>query len=159
KDHLNSPKVANLLPSLVRQPLPANEKLARLLVEKAEGDEAKGKGTYYLAQMLMNKVEMVRTVRDADQKTVAQLEAAYGKDAVKQMKQADAGKVEKEAEDLFMLAAEKYGDVKVGRDQALKDAVKPILFEMKHLSIGKVAPEIEGEDIDGKKFKLSDYRG
>ena len=28
-----------------------------------------------------------------------------------------------------------------------------------NLSIGKEAPEIEGEDIDGNKFKLSDYRG
>ena len=25
--------------------------------------------------------------------------------------------------------------------------------------IGNLAPEIEGEDIDGVKFKLSDYRG
>jgi peroxiredoxin len=25
--------------------------------------------------------------------------------------------------------------------------------------LGKKAPEIAGEDIDGKKFKLSDYRG
>jgi hypothetical protein len=25
--------------------------------------------------------------------------------------------------------------------------------------VGKPAPEIEGEDIDGVKFKLSDYRG
>jgi hypothetical protein len=28
-----------------------------------------------------------------------------------------------------------------------------------HLSIGKEAPEIEGDDIDGESFKLSDYRG
>jgi predicted Zn finger-like uncharacterized protein len=27
------------------------------------------------------------------------------------------------------------------------------------LSVGKVVPDIEGEDIDGQKFKLSDYRG
>jgi cytochrome oxidase Cu insertion factor (SCO1/SenC/PrrC family) len=27
------------------------------------------------------------------------------------------------------------------------------------LEIGKLAPEIEGEDIDGVPFKLSDYRG
>jgi cytochrome oxidase Cu insertion factor (SCO1/SenC/PrrC family) len=26
-------------------------------------------------------------------------------------------------------------------------------------TIGKVAPDIEGVDVDGKKFKLSDYRG
>ena len=33
------------------------------------------------------------------------------------------------------------------------------LFEINNLSIGKVAPDIEGEDLDGKSFKLSDYRG
>ena len=33
------------------------------------------------------------------------------------------------------------------------------LFELRNLGIGKPAPEIEGEDIDGVKFKLSDYRG
>ncbi len=27
------------------------------------------------------------------------------------------------------------------------------------LEVGNQAPEIDGEDIDGKKFKLSDYRG
>jgi hypothetical protein len=27
------------------------------------------------------------------------------------------------------------------------------------LKVGNIAPEIEGEDIDGKTFKLSDYRG
>lgn len=26
-------------------------------------------------------------------------------------------------------------------------------------SVGEVAPEIQGQEVDGKKFKLSDYRG
>ena len=30
---------------------------------------------------------------------------------------------------------------------------------MRNLVIGKEVPDIEGEDIDGKKFKLSEYRG
>lgn len=34
-----------------------------------------------------------------------------------------------------------------------------ILFTLKNLAVGKKAPEIEGEDLEGKKFKLSDYRG
>jgi thiol-disulfide isomerase/thioredoxin len=33
------------------------------------------------------------------------------------------------------------------------------LFAINKLAVGKVAPEIEGTDLDGKKFKLSDYRG
>jgi thiol-disulfide isomerase/thioredoxin len=33
------------------------------------------------------------------------------------------------------------------------------LFELRHLSIGKSAPDIESTDLDGKKVKLSDYKG
>lgn len=33
------------------------------------------------------------------------------------------------------------------------------LFEFDNLRIGKVAPDIEGKDLDGVAFKLSDYRG
>ena len=33
------------------------------------------------------------------------------------------------------------------------------LFEMQHLQPGKAAPEITGEDIDGKPMKLSEFRG
>jgi peroxiredoxin len=34
-----------------------------------------------------------------------------------------------------------------------------MLFELRQLAIGKQAPEIEGQDQDGERFKLSDYRG
>jgi len=33
------------------------------------------------------------------------------------------------------------------------------VFELEHLSLGCVAPDIAGEDLDGVAFKLSDYRG
>jgi hypothetical protein len=33
------------------------------------------------------------------------------------------------------------------------------LFETRNLAVGKPAPEIEGQDLDGVAFKLSDYRG
>jgi AhpC/TSA family len=59
----------------------------------------------------------------------------------------------KEAEKHFNNVIEKYGT----KEQ--KEAAKSQLFEMHNLAIGKVAPEIEGKDVDGKKFKLSDYRG
>ena len=38
-------------------------------------------------------------------------------------------------------------------------AAKNELFAMQNLAIGKHAPEINGEDLDGVEFKLSDYRG
>jgi len=36
---------------------------------------------------------------------------------------------------------------------------KSELFDLRHLTVGKAAPDVEGEDQDGKKFKLSDYKG
>jgi hypothetical protein len=41
----------------------------------------------------------------------------------------------------------------------LGEEAKRELFELRHLRIGKAAPAIEGEDLDGVKFALSDYRG
>ena len=39
------------------------------------------------------------------------------------------------------------------------ESAKAELYEIRHLSVGKEAPEIEGGDQDGKRFKLSDYWG
>ena len=63
-----------------------------------------------------------------------------------------------EAEKYFNQVIEKFGDAKHYRG-TLGDAAKSDLFEMHNLAIGKTAPDIEGVDVDGVKFKLSDYRG
>ena len=44
-------------------------------------------------------------------------------------------------------------------DADLLEEAKEALAEVSKLAIGTVAPEIEGVDIDGVAFKLSDYRG
>lgn len=41
----------------------------------------------------------------------------------------------------------------------LKNLSEQNLFDLRSLSLGKTAPEIGAEDLDGKKFKLSDSRG
>jgi len=41
----------------------------------------------------------------------------------------------------------------------LADRARSALNELRRLGLGRVAPEIEGRDIDGRRFKLSDYRG
>jgi hypothetical protein len=64
----------------------------------------------------------------------------------------------KEAEGLFERAAKEYGDVKLGRT-TVGERARGELFEIRHLAIGMVVPDILGTDADGKKFKLSDYRG
>jgi tetratricopeptide (TPR) repeat protein len=64
-----------------------------------------------------------------------------------------------EATKLFEQVIAKYPDVKF-YDGAIGKMAKGELNELRGLlEVGKPAIEIAGEDIDGTKFKLSDYRG
>lgn len=45
------------------------------------------------------------------------------------------------------------------QDEALIGRVKGLIAEREQLGIGQVSPDIEGVDLDGVKFKLSDYAG
>ncbi|MCP4098260.1 MAG: redoxin domain-containing protein [Planctomycetaceae bacterium] len=70
-------------------------------------------------------------------------------------------KDETRAEELYESLIANYGDLTspMTRGKTFKEAADNALFQLKYLSIGKVAPDIEGEDLDGVAFKLSDYRG
>jgi hypothetical protein len=51
-------------------------------------------------------------------------------------------------------------DAGVPEEKVVKTtAAQPPVNAKAGLEVGNLAPEIIGEDIDGKKFKLSDYRG
>jgi hypothetical protein len=63
-----------------------------------------------------------------------------------------------EAEKLFERVVDKFADIQ-GYERTLGEEAKSELFEMRNLAIGQVAPDIEGQDVDGKKFKLSEYAG
>ena len=71
----------------------------------------------------------------------------------------EAAKLMEQAENLYGRMQNEFADVILYRDKTLADVAKGDLFELKNLTIGKTVPEIEGEDIDGVAFKLSDYRG
>ena len=53
----------------------------------------------------------------------------------------------------------KHPDVKAQNNRLVKDIIDGPIFELEHLQVGSVAPDIEGVDFDGVEFKLSDYRG
>jgi thiol-disulfide isomerase/thioredoxin len=89
------------------------------------------------------------------------IDASY----VKYIREADPEALHAEVEALFERAAKDYGDIvydpsrKGASRQTIADIAGAELYDVRHLSIGKVAPEIEGESVDGKPLKLSDYRG
>jgi hypothetical protein len=69
-------------------------------------------------------------------------------------KPSEADKVVAEAETYFTAAIELYKD---NADKKKEGEVE--LNAMRNLRVGKEALDIKGPDLDGKEFKLSDYRG
>jgi hypothetical protein len=68
----------------------------------------------------------------------------------------EAEKVAAEAEKYFSTAIELYGKDKA---ESQKEEAERALNALRTLRVGKEAPEIKGHDLDGREFKLSDYRG
>jgi len=157
-DHISNKKIeTTVLPRLVGMPLEDNEKLFRAVAEKADTPDRKATAKLQLAKFLKSKAEAVEQVKGLDENTKKMIEMRVGKDALAKIVSADPVKATAEAEKLFESIV-KDAD-KESISASIKANAESELFEMQHLAIGKQAQDIEGEDIDGKKFKLSDYKG
>ncbi len=86
-------------------------------------------------------------------------EGWFGEDYLATLQRQDRAAAVREAEAFFERAAEQYGDVKLPYADTVGVKAKADLHEIRHLSVSKEAPDIDGADQDGKRFKLSDYRG
>ena len=110
------------------------ETLLRTLLEKDSRREVQGVASLALAQALKRRLEMAPTGGEAT-----------------------ASRVRAESEKLLRRASDQFGDVKLAGGGTVGDKARLELDD--NLVVGKVPPEIEGPDQDGKTFKLSDYKG
>ena len=111
-----------------------------------------------LAQFLDGRLKRLDLVKEQPD-MAKRYEGLFGKDYLDGLLRQDRAKAVKEVEAVFELADAKYGDVKVPYGGTVAERVKTELYEIRFLSVGKTVPDIEGDDQDGKRFKLSDYRG
>lgn len=139
---------------------PDAERLLRQILASNPNRDNRGAACYFLAHCLLFRAEMVRKLRasPAQQKAYNRYKAAAPIGVI--MAENDPDLLDQEAEALLERAVAEFGDVKIeGDPRELRKTAAGELFARRHLSIGTVAPEIEGFDHEGKPFKLSDYRG
>jgi peroxiredoxin len=154
--HLKDAGTAQLARRLVvRTPSPGAEKLLRALAVRKQGPGAGSAGQLRLAIFLARKADLVRSLR-ADQGR-GRLQENYEPVITRWLLQADAEQLTKEVDQLLR-------GVTVGRepDEArgrVAEQARMLAFEVHHLAVGKVAPEIDGIDADGRRMRLSEYRG
>jgi hypothetical protein len=134
-DRVKPDRIAQLCQALSYSTDEVSEALLRTLLRKDSRVDVQGLVSLTLAQVLKRRLEMTPGG------------------------ETKAPQVLKESEELLRRAADKFGDVKLASGGTVRDKANSELDDILHLAIGRVAPDIEGEDQDGKKFKLSDYRG
>jgi hypothetical protein len=134
------------------------ETFLRTVLEKNPHKEIQGLTCLRLAQFLSARSQRLELLKE--QPDVARrYEGLFGKDYLTALRRQDRAKAAKEVEDLFERAADKYGDVKLPYGGTVGERAKSELYEIRHLCVGKEAPEARGVDQDGKQFALGDYRG
>ncbi|HMF11411.1 MAG TPA: hypothetical protein VKE94_03875 [Gemmataceae bacterium] len=132
---LKPDRIAQLCQALNYSIDEVSEGLLRTLLAKDSRREVQGLASLTLALVLKRRLEMTPAGEEAT-----------------------ASKVRSESESLLRRASDQFGDVKLAAGGTVGDRAQLELDDMLHLAVGKVAPEIEGQDQDGNKFKLSDYR-
>ena len=144
-----------------------SESFFRKIMAASPHHDIQGLACYWLGRYLMHKAEGVREAKTnpnfGRHGKVDMYKDVYGTDWADRLRRLDPEALEREAESLFERVAKYYADVPHNdkrRDPGpLGEAARAYLREHRELAVGKLAPEIEGVDLDGRKFRLSDYRG
>lgn len=154
RDYLRSDQLAPVIDRMRYGYRMEFEKFLRAVLRENSHREMQGLASLALARFLNDRLQLA-----ADRPGMAEFNRkVFGKTYLPELKQRQRDGLTKEIETLFEQAA-KFADVKTPRGGTVAVQAKMELHGIRHLSVGKVAPEIKGPDQDGRDFKLSDYRG
>jgi hypothetical protein len=155
--HLESDALGPACASLGRVPSTAAERLLRAILEKNPHADVRAQACYWLASLLEDQQRIAGEFKEKPELADRMLQY-YGKEYGGHLTSLDPAELEKALVVVYEKMAASFADSAVD-DATMGQIAERALFRLRHLSVGSVAPEIEGEDIHGEKFKLSDYRG
>ena len=154
QEHARDPAIGPLCPDLVHHLRSrAAEDLLRKVLEQNPTREARGLACLSLARTLILLSEW-GVQRKLNPRTGGFCDRALAK----RVRQTDPEKLGREADALLGQVAEEYADVE-HQGAALGKRALAERAAFRDLAVGRTAPEIIGEDLDGKPMRLSEYRG
>lgn len=158
RDHVGSDKLGPLCQRVSWGYCQEYESFLRVVLAKNPHKNVQATSCLSLGRFLNGRLQRIDLCKEQPD-LAREFESLYGKEYFAGLLRQDRDKVFKEVEAVFEQAARKYADVKLPDGELVADRAKGELFAVRSLSVGKEAPDIEGEDEDGKRFKLRDYRG
>ena len=158
RDHIRSDKLGPLCQRVSYGFCKEYETFLSSVLTKNPHRQVQAMACLSFAQFLNGRLQRVDLCRGQPE-LAKEFAGLYGKAYLAELQQQDRDKAVKEIENLLEQARQKYGDERLPGGETVAGRAKMQLFEIRDLRIGNNAPDIEGEDQDGKRFKLSDYRG
>ena len=137
-------------------PMPVAEKWLRAYLDKSPNRQTRAMACLDLA--CYKEWLLERAIQEMDADWIERLEKNFGKGSTDYLKELDAGRLRDDAIALLDRVVGEFGDVEWSGAR-FADTARPLRFQLSKLAIGKVAPEIETDDLDGVPFRLTQYRG
>ena len=158
RDHMRSDRLGPLCQRVSYGFCKEYETFLRAVLAKNPHKSTQAMACLSLGHFLNNRLQRLDLCKEKPELR-REFAGLYGKDYLAELLRQDRGKAMQEIAAVFTQAAEKYGGVKLPGGDTVAERANVALFEIRNLSVGKEAPDIEGVDQDGNRFKLSDYRG
>ncbi len=141
---------------------PQVETCLRAAVERSKNPKVRALCCFSLGRCYQELASAARDLNDPVRREIREgILDRFGPVVIRRLRSLDPEKLAREAEACFDRTIKEFGDQRpMGTFfPPLGEQAEGMLFLLRHLGIGCTVPEIEGEDIDGKPMKLSDYRG
>ncbi len=134
------------------------ESFLRSVLKSNPHRDVRGSACLAMAHFLNSRDQRLDLV-SANAGLVKEFCGLFGQDYFDRLQQQNRDTTDAEIESLLQTAIEQYAEVRISSEHTVGDRAQAELFEIRHLVVGKTAPDIEGVDEDGQPFKLSDYHG
>jgi hypothetical protein len=158
RDYIRSDKLAPLCQRVSYGFCKEYETFLRRVLMESPHESVQAMACVSLGSFLKNRAQRLDLCKD-EPDLAKEFAGLYGEEYFAELRRQDPERVMQEIEAAFERAVKSYGDVKLRGDDTIAKLCGTILFEIRNLRVGKKAPDIEGEDQNGRRFRLSEYRG
>lgn len=142
---------------VARVPSNKSEQLLRAALAESPHAQVRAAACLQLANLLEREAAIISQLK-SNVGLADRMREYYGQDYGTHLLELDEAAVQTALEQVYEKMAADFSEVQ-SDDQQLGELASLALFRIRHLTVGRQAPEISGEDIGGKQFRLSDYRG
>jgi peroxiredoxin len=167
-DHLDDPRLGRVCLELSGTATPLRDEFLHTIYARSADRRNKGRACLALGEFLLAKSAAVSRLKGAPGAEVMrriEAESPHRLPYYEQLLRAEPEALCRQGEQLLEQAIAEYGELPydptfVSKDgKTLAEVARTDLRRLRNLTVGHEAPDIEGRDVDGNSFKLSQYRG